>query len=179
MVATQFSSHETGSWGGTKRSAGIPHRLVFCVVIGLTMLAACSVGEVADPQPILRKADVVGSWSSPKGGEITFSGDQQFTATDLRLRPYYGAGCQDLSVAGTWQFIGPQGDSGRSLTAYTSGNFISLNFVAPGRGPCAIGIELASWEVNPPLGLCLNLDPDSPCAGYVFVKSKVAGLAAF
>jgi len=170
MLAAQSSSHESREQGVTRRSARTPYRLVLCVLVGLTMLAACNVGQAADPQPILGKADVVGSWSSPKGGQITFSGDQQFTATDLRLGPYYGAGCQHLSVVGASLFIKQQSDSCRSLTSYKSGNFISLNFVAPGSGPCAIGIELASWEVNPPVTLCLNLDPDSPCAGYVFVK---------
>ena len=149
----------------------LPWRLL-CVLGAVILLAACG---GTHSQPVLNKSDLVGTWTSSKEGKVTFGSDYKFIATDLRIGSYFSNRCQLVSGSGTWQFLSPQGASGPSLTSYIRGNLISLNFdssTSVSAFTCTGGgIELTSWKTNSPAGLCLDLDPDSPCTGSLFVRN--------
>jgi hypothetical protein len=99
---------------------------------------------------------------------MRFFADHQFIASGLNLSADGGNTCSDVTGAGTWQFLSPQGVSGPTLTTYAKGSVVGLIFNSPVSSGC--DTEFSSFEINPPLGLCLDLDPDSPCTGEVFTK---------
>ena len=140
--------------------------LLLCALAAGVLLAACGHG---DTQPTLTKADLVGTWEGPDGATMKFLADQRLIVSGLDLAPYFGPhNCESVSGSGTWQFLSPQGDSGISPTAYSKGNLIGLNFNSPISSVC--DAEFTTWEINPPVGLCLDLDPDSPCTGNPLTK---------
>ena len=150
--------------------------VVVCAMACVMLAAGCG---RRDARPVLKAAALAGTWKSPNGGEIIFSGGgQRFSATNLRLDEYKaGPGsnreCAHVSGSGTWQFIGPQGESG----PYLSGNLLNLSFNSvtnPAMLPCTTIVQFTSWEINPPLKLCFGLDPDSPCDGYIFTKERLS-----
>jgi len=127
-------------------------------------------------QPTLTSADLSTTWRSSDGGSITFAEDHQFSAIGLRLDKFW-TGCSgfgEMSVSGTWKFLNSNGDSGPGLTGYPSGSLMSLDFSkasdSPSLGCTGGGIDLTSWNVNSVAGLCLQMDPDTPCDGYIFVR---------
>jgi hypothetical protein len=151
----------------TARTAGVV--AAACAAAAMIMFAACSVPSGA--QPVLSSADLAATWASPDGGSITFASDNRFKASGLRFDKFW-AGCAGrgkISGPGTWQFLSAQGDSGM----YSKGSLIGLYFAAVAGGSsslCLGGITLTSWNVDSAPGLCLQMDPDTPCAGYIFKK---------
>lgn len=139
----------------------------------LVLLAACIQIGVAT-QPVLSPADLVAQWVSPAGGSIAFASNYRFTATDLRLGKFWGfcAAAGNISGSGTWQFLSPEGDSGM----YSKGNLVALYFNNtagnPSTGCIAGALELTSWNTGSTTGLCVQFDPDTPCDGYVFQKTR-------
>ncbi len=109
--------------------------------------------------------DVVGTWSNHKGSTIAFQGDGSFSAVGMNMGPVL-EGCGSVSGAGSWEFLSAQGDSASS-GVYTSGNQIGLSF--DGQND-SCDVSLTSWEIDPPVGLCLDFDPDSPCTGIPWTK---------
>ncbi len=147
-----------GARGGLRRIAG------GVLLAALTLLAACG---AASSQPVLTSHDLTGTWSTPNGSRITFSADHRFSAAGIDLAPHF-PGCPDLSGSGSWQFLSPAGDTG----TYASGSQIAIVFASPVSGLCSGTVTLTSWEINPPAGLCLEFDPDSPCTGTPFTKRE-------
>lgn len=134
--------------------------------VAAMLLSSCG---RSDTQPVLTRADLAGEWSSSHDATMTFYSDHRLKVSGLNLSAYLGGrNCKDISGSGTWQFLNSQGDSGSSLGSYTSGNQIALNFASPISPAC--DASFTSWEVDPPVGLCLDLDPDSPCSGDIFTK---------
>jgi hypothetical protein len=129
----------------------------------ILLMSGCAASPTA--QPVLKVVDVVGMWSNHKGSTITFQADGRFSsvAMDLGWAP---AGCRNVSGPGNWDFLSPEGDS-PSGDPYTSGNQIELSFDGQNDSCDA---SLTSWEISPPVGLCLDLDPDSPCTGIPWTK---------
>lgn len=138
----------------------------------LALLTGCGTQPAA--QPVLSTAGLVATWTSHSGGSVTFAGDHRFAASDLRPGKFWGgcAGSGKFSVSGTWQFLNADGQSSPSLTGYQKGSLIYLAFDPGSGGPsaqCAAGgLTLTSWNVGSAHGLCMRVDPDTPCDGYIF-----------
>jgi hypothetical protein len=83
-----------------------------------------------------------------------------------------GGTCRSVSATGTWQFDSPQGASGIGLDTYRTGDIIQIEF--PSSQPITnCDSQFTTWEINPPLKLCLYLDPDTPCgSSYTLVKER-------
>jgi hypothetical protein len=145
---------------GGRRMTGL-----LCISAVLALLAGCARGTNT---PVLTRAELVAKWVSPSGASMTFFADHQFTASGLNLSAEGGNACSDVTGTGTWQFLSPQGVSGHTLTRYAKGSVVQLGFNSPVPSGCDAGFS--SYEINPPVGLCLDLDPDSPCTGEVFTK---------
>lgn len=127
-------------------------------------------------------SQLAGTWISPEGsGAITFSADHSFEATRLNLNGLFGVTCLPAaSTSGTWEFLSPDGDSAPNLTQYSSGNVIALTFAGLDSAPTSActsawsQTQLTTWQINGPLGLCVDMDPDSPCTGEPWVWQKAA-----
>jgi hypothetical protein len=144
------------------------------------LAAGCAVvaGAQEPAQPDLTVSQLAGAWVSPEGsGTITFYADHSFAAARLNLNGLWGQACQPTtSASGTWGFESPDGDAVSSdPTEYSSGNAVFLVFAGSASAPystCASkwgSIQLTTWQVNGPLGLCVEMDPDSPCFGEPWV----------
>ena len=127
------------------------------------ILASCG---RSNAQPVIASSDVIGIWTSG-GASLTFLANQDVSVRDLRLASFFGSSCQDLTGSGTWQFLSSTGDSGSSLSAIHKGSLISITLSDPNNMRCD-GLEFTSWKLHGSQGLCLSLDPDTPCTGYVF-----------
>jgi hypothetical protein len=139
--------------------------VLLCSLAALVLLAGCG---GATNQPMLTSADLTATWASPSGATLTFFPNHQFAATGLNLAAYFGASCRNVTGSGSWQFLSPQGHSGPSPTSYAKGNVVSVAFDGPVSPLC--DTEFSSWEINKPTGLCLDLDPDTPCTGDLYSK---------
>jgi hypothetical protein len=135
------------------------------IVAGCVLLVSCGAfGRSA--QPVLKVHDVVGTWSNHKGSTITFQADGSFSAAGMDMGPNL-QGCSSVSGTGSWEFLSPQGDSPSSGVPYASGQLVDLSFDGQNDSCDA---TLTSWEIDPPVGLCLDFDPDSPCTGTPWTK---------
>jgi hypothetical protein len=146
-----------------------------CITCSVTPVIGC--GQIGNQSPlVLRSADLVTTWSSAEGGSVTFAKDHHFTAKGLRLRDLFANRCPPTAtVSGTWEFLGSDGTSGPSLTSHKEGRLIDLSFDSSADYAAYSctggGITLTSWSPEPPLTLCIDVDPDTPRGtGYVFEK---------
>lgn len=135
--------------------------LLLAVVMVLTSFGLTSCGGESSSQPALGSSELQGTWTGPLGS-ITFNTDRTFDGHDLKL---INSGCSSTSGTGTWQFLSPAGVSSLSPTLYKSGKLIGVDFAGP-RSSC--NFQLTTWEIDPPVGLCLYADPDSPCTSSPF-----------
>jgi len=133
----------------------------------LPALAACvlsaswALGAVSDSQPVLTQDEILGTWSNHNGSTITFTSYTNFTAVAIDLTAGNPAGpqdCDSVTGSGIWEFLSPEGDSAGG--GYPQGNQIWLQF----RQSPECDAQLDTWEINPPVGLCLSFDPDTPCS---------------
>ena len=145
-------------------------RLTVAAYVLAAVLMAAGCGGVIDSQPILTRAELVGTWAGPDGATMTFRDDHTVTVRHLDTTPL--SNCRNVSADGTWQFLSPDGVSGPGLTGYSKGDLVGVAFSAQPILACSS--EFTSWEINPPVGLCLDLDPDSPCTGPVLTKRPAA-----
>lgn len=141
---------------------GIPRGPTFLLILavavaGLT-ISAC--GRNQTSQPTLNSSEVVGTWTGPLGTMI-FHADRTFEGQELKLNK----GCSGISGAATWQFLSSAGVSSSNPTFYKKGDLIAVDFIGANS---ACSFQLTSWEIKPPVGLCLDLDPDSPCSSSPF-----------
>jgi hypothetical protein len=156
------------STAGHRGVARWPRVLVAC---GLTtgLLTGC-VSFGPDPQqPSVNLATLPGTWVSGDGASITFTGSNEFTATNFD----YGKAmppCRTLSGSGTWQLV-TNSDEYPAPPAGTPENLLDLWFssVSP-PGSCLGSFQMTTWDTGSTQGLCLDMDPDDPCEGYVFTK---------
>jgi hypothetical protein len=131
-------------------------------------------------QPGITVSQLAGTWTSAEGsGAITFYPNHTFAAARLDLDGLYAVTCHPPeSASGTWEFLSPDGASVPDLVEYSSGYIIGLTFADLHSKPtssCASvwGMtQLTTWQIDGPLGLCADLDPDSPCAGEPWVWQK-------
>jgi len=132
------------------------------------LLASC--GSPGNPQPKITTAELSGAWNGSGGSVLTFNEDHSFSTQnlDLGLGLPASEGCGNITDTGEWEFLSVPGVSGPTPTTYDEGNLVALAF--PDRFD-GCDSEFTTWQVNGPLGLCLSLDPDSPCAGHVLVKA--------
>jgi hypothetical protein len=169
----------------TDERCRIPARLLLaaqiaCAVTPLALAAGCEGGVQTSMQPDITVSQLAGTWTSPEGsGAITFHADHSFAATRLDLNGLFGQTCQPAaSASGTWEFLSPDGDSTPNPEQYSSGYVIGLTFAGFNRTPtssCASIwslTQLTTWQINGPLGLCVDMDPDSPCIGEPWVWQK-------
>ncbi len=138
---------------------------LLCSLAVVLPLAACG---PATNQPVLTSTDLTATWATPSGATLTFFSNHQFAANGLNLAAYFGDSCRNVTGSGTWQFLSPQGHSGPGPTSYAKGNVVSLVFNSPVSPLC--NAEFTSWEIKQSAGLCLDLDPDTPCTGALFSK---------
>jgi hypothetical protein len=130
-------------------------------------LASCTlINQVSDSQPVLTTADIVGTWSNHNGSTITFKADGTFSGVAMPLGPLPEAECDHLTDTGQWEFADATGSSPTSGASYASGNQVLLTF-----GDYeACDSSLTTWGIDPPVGLCTEWDPDSPCMGTPWTK---------
>jgi hypothetical protein len=172
----------TGELGDFPARLRLAARIV-CTVAPLVLAAGCAVAEgaFAPAQPDITVSQLAGTWLSPEGsGGFTFYANHTYAATRVDLSGLFGVKCQPAaSASGTWGFESPDGDAmSTDLTAYSSGNVVFLTVTSPTSAPISTctgsldSIQLATWQINGPLGLCVDMDPDSPCAGEPWVWQK-------
>jgi hypothetical protein len=140
----------------------------FALTTGL--LTGCmSFAGLGPQQPSVNLAKLPGTWVSGDGASITFTGGDDFTATNFN----YGrvmASCHTLSGSGTWQLV-TNSEEYPAPPAGTPENLLGLWFssVSP-PGSCLGWFQLTTWNTGSTLALCLEMDPDNPCEGYIFTK---------
>lgn len=85
------------------------------------------------------------------------------------------------ATSGTWVFESPDGTAEEGDPQYPSGSVVFLTGTgnpSDGNTPdptCADlmdVLQLSTWQINGPLGLCVDPDPDSPCAGEPWVWQR-------
>lgn len=142
-----------------------------CVVLAaILVVAGCT---QANTQPTINGARLIGTWVGSRGATMNFMADHTVVVRALNLGYVGPAGtCRSVSASGTWQFDGPQGASGISPDTYAKGNIIQVEF-PPSQPITTCDSQFTTWEINPPLKLCLYLDPDTPCgSSYTLVKQR-------
>jgi hypothetical protein len=126
-------------------------------------------------------SQLTGRWVSPEGaGTITFYADHRFTATSFDLNGVMGLPCQPApSDSGVWEFLPADQHSVPDLSEYSTGDIIFLydDGNADSANSCLDMSTLTTWQINGPLGLCPEGDPDSPCVGEPWVWVKAAPTA--
>src|SRR5260370_31872206 len=103
-------------------------RLTVAAYMLAAVLMAAGFGGVIDSQPILTRAELVGTWAGPDGATMTFREDHTVTVRHL----------------------------------------VGIGFYAQPIEACSS--EFTSSDIKRPVGLCLYLDPDSPCTGSVLTN---------
>jgi hypothetical protein len=138
---------------------------------GLTtgLLTGCVSFGPSPQQPSVNLAALPGTWVSGDGASITFTSGNEFTAKNFNDGKAT-ATCGTLSGSGTWQLV-TTSDEYPAPAAGSPENQLQLSFtsVSP-PGSCLDFIELTTWDTGGTQGLCLEIDPDDPCEGYVFTK---------
>ena len=150
--------------------------LGFVAVCGLTMgfVAGCVTLGPGPQQPSLVAADLPGTWVSGDGASITFASDGVVSATKFdfyKVIPEAISACGVLSGTGRWQLENPSAGY-PPAPAGSPTNLVDLTFTSllP-QGPCTMEIiAMTSWDTGSKPGLCVQMDPDTPCDGYVFTK---------
>jgi hypothetical protein len=136
------------------------------IVSGYVLLVSGCATSHGTAQPVLKASEVVGTWSNHKGSVITFQANGNFRVVGMDMAPNL-ANCSNVSGIGYWDFLSAAGDSPPTSVMYASGNQIELSF--DGQND-SCNANLASWEIDPPVGLCLDFDPDDPCSGTPWTK---------
>lgn len=99
---------------------------------------------------------------------MVFHKDYTFNAVAMETDPVLPK-CTSVSGTGEWEFTNAHGNTPPPGVTYKSGNQIFLAF--DGQNDTC-NAELTTWEINPPVGLCLDLDPDSPCTGTPWTMDR-------
>lgn len=151
-----------------RRSAGF----VTAGGLAVGLLTGCVV-SIAQ-QPNLVATDLPGTWVSSDGASITFTGDGTVTATKFdfyKVIPKAISACGVLSGTGRWQLHDPSTDY-PAAPAGSPTNLVDLTFtsLSPPSTCTDEAIEMTSWDTGSKPGLCVQVDPDTPCNGYVFTK---------
>ena len=80
------------------------------------------------------------------------------------------ATCRTLSGSGTWQLV-TNSQEYPAPPAGTPENLLDLWFTSVSPPASCLGwVQLTTWDTGSKQGLCLEMDPDDPCEGYVFTK---------
>jgi hypothetical protein len=148
----------------------------FVVACGLAMglLAGCVTSGPGPQQPSLVATDLPGTWVSGDGASITFKGGGEVAVTRFdfyKVIPKAISACGVLSGTGTWQLHNPATDY-PAAPAGSPTNLVDLWLpsLSP-QGICASeDLEMTSWDSGSTPSLCVQIDPDTPCDGYVFTK---------
>jgi hypothetical protein len=153
------------------RTRAVPRRAIALVAFALTtgLLTGCASSGGPPQQPSVNLAKLPGTWVSGDGASITFTAGDEFRATNFNYRRVMGW-CRTLSGSGTWQLV-TNSDEYPVPPAGTPENLLDLWFssVSP-PGSCLGVFTLTTWNTGSTLGLCLEMDPDDPCDGYIFTK---------
>jgi len=133
------------------------------------LLTGCVSFGPSPQQPSVNLATLPGTWVSGDGASITFTSGNEFTAANFN----YGKAmppCRTLSGSGTWQLV-TNSEEYPEPPAGTPENLLDLWFtsVSP-PGGCLGSFGMTTWDIGGKQGLCLEMDPDEPCDGYVFTK---------
>lgn len=156
-------SRPVGRWAMTLAASGLATGL----------LTGCVSFGPSPQQPSVNLAALPGAWVSGDGASITFTSDGTFTATKFnygKAMPMVIPTCRTLSGSGTWQLV-TNSEEYPAPPAGSPENLLSLWFssVSP-PGSCLGFLQLTTWDADGKQGLCLEMDPDDPCEGYVFTK---------
>jgi hypothetical protein len=145
-------------------------RAVLLAALASAALSGCVPLGPGAQQPSLDTASLLGTWVSSDGASITFSGADSFAATRFNYANVIPT-CGVMSGTGTYQFIGPDGRSVASSGPGTTMIGLFLDDDASTTGQCtSAAFELTAWDVGSKAGLCVQVDPDTPCDGYIFTK---------
>jgi hypothetical protein len=124
-------------------------------------LSGCVTLGNAD-SPALFPPGLQGRWVSGDGASITFKTTGTFTATRVDFGKALPRSCGVVSGAGTWQ-----------LGSGAQANIVTLYFTRMPTSPDCTGAEfltMTSWDTGSARGLCVQLDPDTPCNEYIFTE---------
>jgi hypothetical protein len=152
--------------GGYAGPAG--RRAMALAACGLAtgLLTGCVSFSPVPQQPAVNLATVPGTWVSGDGASITFTSDGTFTATKFNFANAAMSMCPAATEGGTWQ-IHSNSEDYPEPPANSPENLLDLSFMGEA---CSGGVELTTWDTGGTQGLCVQLDPDDPCEGYVFTK---------
>ena len=114
-------------------------------------------------------AAVPGTWVSGDGASITFTSHDTFTASKFNYGNVIPA-CGTLSGSGTWQRHRSSEDYPTPPVGGAE-NLLDMWFtsVSP-PGGCRGFMEMTTWDAGGKQGLCVQVESDDPCDGYVFTK---------
>jgi len=150
-------------------AAALGHCAVALAACGLAtgLLTSCVSLGPAPQQPSVSLAAVPGTWVSGDGASITFTSDGTFTATKFNFANAAMPMCPAPSEAGTWK-IHNNSEDYPEPAANSPQNLLDLWFTSES---CWGSMELTTWDTGGKQGLCVQVDPDDPCGGYVFTKT--------
>ncbi len=146
----------------------VGHRATVVATCGLAtgLLTGCVSFGPSPQQPSVNIATVPGTWVSGDGASITFTSDGTFTASKFNFANAAMPMCPAPSEAGTWK-IHNNSEDYPEPPANSPENLLDLSFTSE---TCWGAVELTTWDTGGTQGLCVQVDPDNPCGGYVFTK---------
>jgi hypothetical protein len=156
----------------TRYAGAARRRAMLLVACGLAtgLLTGCVTFGPAPQQPAVNLAIVPGTWVSGDGSSITFTGQDTFTATKFNYANAMMPMCRAQSGSGTW-LLHYRSEDYPPPPANSPENMLDLYFTSgPIGGSCTGPVELTTWDAGGKQGLCVQVDPDDPCDGYVFTK---------
>ena len=133
------------------------------------LLTGCVTVGPTPQHPPVNLATVPGTWVSGDGASITFTSSDTFTASNFNYSNVIPT-CRTLSGSGTWRRHTSSEDYPTPPAGGTE-NLLDMWFtsVSP-PGGCRGFMEMTTWDAGGKQGLCVQVDPDNPCDGYVFTK---------
>ncbi|MFF4168281.1 hypothetical protein [Streptomyces sp. NPDC001741] len=125
----------------------------------LMLIAGCVEGEKL---ATVEASRIIGTWSEPSGGRISFSEKRTFEAHGIDVKSAIYAGCPAGDSTGTWGFFVDEGKPGGFLFVSreaSSGETLGITFDGAPEGECEISLNVIQGGET----LCATDDPDFTC----------------
>lgn len=159
-----------GRTTAARYARAVGRRATILAACGLAtgLLTGCVTIGPAPQQPTVNLTALPGRWVSGDGASIIFTSHDTFTATNFNYGKVIPT-CRTLSGSGTWRRH-PNSENFPTPPAGSPENLLDMWFtsVSP-TGSCKGFMEMTTWDAGKQ-GLCVQVDPDNPCDGYVFTK---------
>ncbi|WP_190091289.1 hypothetical protein [Streptomyces melanogenes] len=129
------------------------------VLLAAASLAACGGGQ-REKSTTADYVNVLGSWVSKSGGEISFKKNGTFEAKSLMIDSQLFTACPSGATTGTWGFFKSDGDMDYVSADAKSGKTIGLTFDKVPQGQCGVRVNF----VKDGSVFCLSDDPEVLCS---------------